>query len=427
MATMLWGEDVKVYCQLGFATDKFTLDDATLGVLDGDGALDGRIEGKNLTPYVKSVSFSRGRNDQLQNPPSGTAQILLDNSDRRFDPINQSSPYWDATVGRTGVVPRREVTIESDSGYLYVGTITDINLSYKPLPATATSELSEVEFQVADKFNLLANQFIEQPLIPLTESSDARVTAILDLPEVDFPLDKRDIQAGTESLGGGATFAINAGTNVLTYLQKVAQSEGGQFYMSRDGKLTFTPRLVPFPSSYAATFADDGSGIPYLSLDVIYGSEMFYNKVICAIEGGTEQVADNLTSQAEFGVSTLSLSNLLLETDASALTKAETFVQYYSEVSYRFNNLEVSYNQLSTGQRAIITGLELGDAISIKRTYHTGSPLTVTRAYLIEQIVHAITPNIHTARFQLSAIPIIEVFTLDDSEKGKLDALNAVS
>lgn len=424
---MIWGETIAVYCDLGFPVDLFTLDDATLGVLDGAGALDGVIKGKNLAPYVQEVSFSRGRPDELQALPAGTGSMTLNNNDRRFDPINSTSPYWDATNDRTGVEPRRQVIVTSDGYDLFNGMITDINIQYKPISPTASQEFSAVEFQIADDFAKLANTVTAYAYTPTEEVSSARVSGILDLAEVAYPLADRDIQTGTATLGGGATYDISAGTNILNYLQSVAQSETGFLYMSRDGKLTFTARLIPFPSGYAATFSDAGGAtIPYTNLEIVYGTELFYNKIICQIEGGTAQVADDLGSQTTYGISTLNLSGLLLSTDSQADAMAKRLLTFYSKPFYRFNNLEISYNQLSAPQRATVSQLEIGDAISVTHTFVTGSPTTVTKAYLIEQIAHQITPSLHKMRLQLSSIPVLSEFTLDDSEKGVLDSFNAL-
>jgi len=426
--TMLWGETVAVFCDLGFPVDLFTLDDATLGQLDGVGALDGVVKGKNLVPYVQEVSFSRGRPDELQAIPAGTGSIVLNNNDRRFDPINSASPYWDVANSHTGVEPRRQVTVTSDGYDLFSGIITDINIKYKPVTPSATQEMSAVEFAVSDDFAKLANEVTENAYTPIEEISSARVSGILDLAEVAYPAAKRDIQTGNATLGGGTTYDIAAGTNVLSYLQSIAQSETGFLYMSRDGKLTFTARLVPFPSAFAATFSDAGGAtIPYTSLDIVYGTELFYNKVICQIEGGTAQVADDLGSQTTYGISTLNLSGLLLSNDIQADAMARRFLTFYSKPYYRFNNLEISYNQLSSGQRATVSQLELGDAIAVTHTFVTGTPTTVTKAYFVEQIAHQITPSVHKVRFQLSSIPFLNEFTLDNATTGVLDALNALA
>ncbi len=147
--TFPWGESVTVLMELGFPTNPFTLDSASLGVLDSN-ALDGSLLGDDVSSYCREISVSRGRTDQLANFSAGTAQFRLLNNDRRFDPINEDSPYWDITTGRSGVTPRRKVTVLLDNEAVYVGRITDIDVLYD-------FNLSEVAITTSDDFVLLAN------------------------------------------------------------------------------------------------------------------------------------------------------------------------------------------------------------------------------------------------------------------------------
>lgn len=55
----------------------------------------------DVSSYVRSVSTQRGRNNELDEVATGTANVLLSNADRRFDPEYSSGPYYGAvTPGR---------------------------------------------------------------------------------------------------------------------------------------------------------------------------------------------------------------------------------------------------------------------------------------------------------------------------------------
>jgi hypothetical protein len=424
MTTMAWGEDIQIFMELGFPVNPFTLDDAVLGVLDED-FLDGTLIGDDVSPYAQELSISRGRSDQLQNFNAGTCSVRLLNRDRRFDPINESSPYWNSTLGVSGIAPRRKVTVVSDGVALFTGRITDIDVSYEPNSPNATSENSYVTITAADDFVLLANTFTESAITPSNELSGARVTAILDLPEVGYPA-TRDIDTGTAALGGGATFDINANTNVLTYLQKVATSEQGYFFVAANGNLTFTDRVSASFATVSAYFSDAGTNIPYTSLSVMYGQEFLYNKVVCQVEGGTDQTVNNVASQTEYGISTLNLSGLLLVDDAAALTLATDLLDRYKLPEYRFDKLQTIYNPLSSVNQGTLTGLEIADVVSITRTYPTGTPASVTKEYSIENIRHVISPSSHTVEFGLAVADLVYPFTLDDATFGVMDSTNAL-
>jgi hypothetical protein len=65
----------------------------------------------DVTADVRSASVDRGRNNDLEKVDAGTATIVLDNRTRKYDPLNQSSVYWDSTAGATLLKPRRQVKI----------------------------------------------------------------------------------------------------------------------------------------------------------------------------------------------------------------------------------------------------------------------------------------------------------------------------
>lgn len=414
--TLPWGEQVTVLMELGFAVSKFTLDSATLGVLDGDGVLDGTLEGDDVSGYIRSLSINRGRSDQLQNFSAGTATIELVNNDRRFDPINSSSPYWDTTTSKSGVTPRRKVTIKSGSDIIFVGRITDIDIQYE-------YNLSFVTISAADDFVLLASAVTTEARTPSVEASGSRVSYFLDLPEIAYPA-TRSISAGIASLGA---YPIEANTNALAYLQQIATAEQGFCFISGNGTLTFTDRAAAAFASIQAYFADDGTNIPYKALSVIYGQELLYNKVSVTNSGSTPQVANDTASQTEYGVSTLALDGLLLETDAAAASLASTLVARYAYPEYRFDLLQVQMEKLTEPQRVTIAGLEIGEQVSIKRTYSTGTPSSVTLVFNIERISHNITPSGHLVEFSLAVVELVYPFLLDDAIYGVLDSANALT
>jgi hypothetical protein len=425
MTPMAWGEEITVLMELGFLVNIFTLDSAEDGVL-GQDILGGTLVGDDVSQFCQEISISRGRSDQLQNFNAGTCTVRLLNRDRRFDPINESSPYWDVSTGKSGVTPRRKVTIFSDGVQLFTGRITDIDVSYEPNNPDATSENSYVTITAADDFVLLANTFTENAITPTQELSGTRVTSILDLPEVNYPV-TRDIDAGSATLGGGATFDIDSNSNVLTYLQQIATSEQGYFFVAADGDLTFTDRIAASFTAPSAYFSDAGTDIPYTSLSVMYGQEFLYNKVVCQVEGGTDQIANDVGSQTEYGISTLNLSGLLLVDDAAALTLATDLLDRYKEPEYRFDRIQTIYNPLGSGDQQTLTGVDLADVVRITRTYPTGTPATVTKDYSIENIRHVISPSSHTVEYGLAVADLVYAFILDDSLYGVMDSTNALT
>lgn len=414
--TMPYGETVEVLMEVGFLVNYFTLDDATLGQLDTGGYLDGTLVGDDVSPYLQEMTIVRGRTDQQSQMQTGTASFSLINNDRRFDPINQSSPYWDSAAGRTGVQPRRKVTVKLNGVSVFVGKITDIDVEYD-------QQRSFVTIDASDDFVLLANTNIESDFYPSVELSSVRLSTILDLPEVDYPA-TRSISTGTATLGA---YQITSGTNVLTYIQKINEAEGGYVFIDGGGDLNFIERKDAIFGNSAVAFADDGTGIPYAKLGVSYGQEFLYNKVIIKNSGGVEQIADDVASQAEYGVSTLSKSDMLLSTDAQALVFANYLLDKYKEPVFRLDSLGIVMNDLSSGQKTSVLGLELSDALSIKKTYSSGTPATVTSGFGVQRITHKLTSISHSVLFGLEVRDIVYELILDNATYGVLDSTNALA
>lgn len=412
--TLVFGEQITVLAALGFIVREFTLDSSQL---DGDDVLDGTLEGVDISPYVRSMSINRGRSDAFSSFRAGTCTVVLNNNDRRFDPINQSSPYWDVTTNKSGVTPRRRFEVLSGGTPLFTGRITDIDVEY-------SFDLSTVTITASDDFVLIANAYTSNAFTPSAELSGTRVTNILDLPEINYPLATRDIDAGVATLGA---YQVNANTNAAAYLQRVAEAEQGLFFCAANGNLTFTDRVTSTFASPVTTFADNGSGIVYQGMDTIYDQKFLYNRVQATIEGGSVQAADDATSQTEYGIATLSIDNLLLSTNGAALTLAQNLLDIYKQPAYRFDNIQLVVSALSEANRDIVLGLEMGDVITVTRTFASGSPASVSDDYGVERIVHQVTPDRHVVTLGLYVADIVFPFTLNDVTFGVLDTDNAVT
>ena len=405
--------------ELGFPVNPFTLDDAELGVLDVN-HLDGTLLGDDVAEYVTDLNINRGRSDQLSSFSAGTATISVINNDRRFDPINTASPYYDPTSGRSGIQPRRKVTVILQGETVFTGRLTDFDVQY----ALGPNQTSTVTFSASDEFVTLATQVTEQDHIPAGELSGTRVNYVLDLPEVNFPAATRNIDAGTAPLGA---YTIAANTNVLTYLQRIEKAEQGFLFVDRSGSLTFTDRVSASFVTPSALFNDDGTDLPYSNLSTVAGQEFFFNKIVTKRDGGTEQVANSASSQTEFGILTLALTDLLLDDDADALTLADSLLERFSEPSYRFDVLTVDLNALGSVDRATLNELELADVINVTRNFATGSPASVSLDFSIDRIRHRVTPSAHVLEIGLAAVDIIFPFVLDDPTFGTLDTSNALT
>jgi hypothetical protein len=419
VATVLpWGESIAVLMELGFPTDEFKLD---ISQLNGTDVLDGQLIGEDVAEYTQQVTINRGRQDQLAVVSAGNCSVTLLNNDRRFDPTNEFSPYWDSTLEQSGVTPRKKVTIIVGGETVFVGSITDIGLSY----ATGNStDISTVVINAADDFVLLANAYTQQDRTPVEELTGSRMNFLLALPEVDYQ-GSTSISTGTVAVGA---YPLNSNTNALAYAQAIADAEQGVFFVARDGILTFTDRVSAQFVFSTLSFSDlQGTGIQYQTLGVEYGQEFLYNKVVVSREGGVAQIANDSVSQAEYGISTLSLSGLLLASDTDASTLADNLLDLYAEPQFRFTDMGVLVSGQDAFNRQGLNSLEIGDTITVERNYATGFPTNLLKEQTVERLSRTITPNFDRLTVSLSDAYIVYAFILDDATFGRMDEDNALS
>lgn len=279
----------------------------------------------DVTAYVISIATRRGRSDALGRIEAGTAQLVLDNSDRRFDPTFAASPY------APNVVPMRKIRISavySATTYrIYTGHVQ----AWPPdwpggLDATTTIQCVDAfAFFAAKKLNgAYANEFSG-------DSVNTWLTAI------GWPMADTLVYAGQSQIQGG-TF-VN--TPALQHFQSVADVESGLFFLGPDGKATFHNRFWRLTNSRtsAATFGDAASGeLPWLKLSSSYDDQQIWNEARVTRSGGTEQVATDTTSQAAYFTRTLTRT-LPLNSDAEALSLAQWLIGLYAQPIFRFTSI----------------------------------------------------------------------------------------
>lgn len=419
--TMPWAEEIVVGMSLGFPVNVFTLNDAVLGVLD-EAILDGALVAQPVTEFAQSVSIARGRSANQNETQAGVATFVLNNNDRRFDPINEASPYWDSATNTSGVQPRRFVEVISNGEHLFQGAITAINISYD-------SDFSTCTIEASDDFTRLANMTVATAFTPPVQISGNRVTTILDLPEVNYPIDQRAIATGGKDV---QALQIDAGTNVLSYLQQVALADQALLFVSRNGDIVYTdPLSTVYFDDIQATFTDATSGvgiIPYTSIATITDQTFLYNRVVVSKDGGIEYVEDDATSQTDYGIQTYSLTGLLLENNSDAEALALELLAKYKDPVYRFDDMQFIFNALSVSNQTTMASLDIGDNIKIIRTFSTGSPLTVELYYQVERLSHDITTGQHTCTIGLGSLKtLIYDFILNDANYGTLSTSNALA
>lgn len=122
-------------------TDYFVLDFDTL---DGSAVLGSGTEFTDVSAYVRSFQVRRGRQRSTEQFATGSASVVFDNRDARFDPLNTTGPY--ASGGVTGVVPMRPIRISAAYGgttyRLFTGFIDSWTFDYSAGLSDATATVA---------------------------------------------------------------------------------------------------------------------------------------------------------------------------------------------------------------------------------------------------------------------------------------------
>jgi hypothetical protein len=361
--------------------DFFTLDDPVKGQLDNSpfGLAE---EISDVSDDVRSVSFRRGRSSETQNIDAAGATIVLDNRQRKYDPLAGPavSPF------APSVLPRRALFVELLGQRVFTGQIEDWDLLY------STDGDSVSVAKTADAFALLTQQ---DYTASVAFASGPTGAAILEAASVaGWPLGRLDLDVGTSLVGENE---VQAGENVLSYLQLISETENGLLFIGKEGALEFRDRT----SSLLRTdilFTDDGTGVPFTDIEIEFGTEFLFPRVEVEYLDGSVLAEDPAAIEI-YGPATLSVKTLL-ETEQEAEDFALFLVERYRQPTVRIKSLAVKMNAITRQQQINLIGLDLGDIVFVNFTPNgIGDP--IFRELAIESIDHTITPGDHTVRFNL--------------------------
>ena len=413
----------ELFIDTGFMLDAFVLDDLTRGLLNGTQyVLDGTTEFAPMLEYSTNVNIKRGRRDIGDQFSAGTMSFNLNDSlaGGTLNPLYSSSPYVDPD-GQFTLAPLRRVSFGRYNSVgtfitLFVGQIVSYDYNYE------LGGQNTVSVYCADDFYLLAQTALSEYNVS-EELSSARLSAVLDLPEVAYPALSRDIETGTQTLGGAAAYTVAEGTNVKAYIDQIQQAEQGRIFIARTGDLTSQPRVGNTLSGSVADFHDDGTNIPYNSLGIIYNADVIVNRASIQHLGATSpEVADDAASQAKYLIQNVSITNSLLHNDVSALALAEYLL--VGEPVATFNAVQTDYLMLTTAQREALALVDIGDTITITNTITGGQ---VAQELSVEGVEIAVNINSgHRVTFYTASTVIVFELILDDPIYGTIDADNVL-
>lgn len=415
---------------VGFLVNGFILDDPVKGVLDSpDYVLDGSTSFASVAEGTLSASVRRGRNDpdDAFNPGSMTFVLNDTLADGVFNPFDDSptNPYWDQAQGVPGLAPGRAVQLIRYDGAtaepLFTGFIANYEYQFQ------LGGLDTVTVMCIDNMYRLSTTALEAHS-PTKELTGARINAILDRAEVDYPTGAaRDIATGTVELGGSSQYAISEGTNVKAYFDAITNTaERGRIFIDREGVLISQDRIGGTLASPVVAFKDDGTGLDYNELSIDFKADEFVNYVSVTTRAGGTGLAQDAGSQSTYWVKANYITDSLLHDAGAAQTLADYLLM--PEPEPRFTAVQSWFGSLTNTQRDDLAVVEIGDPISIEKTILVGgNPSQFGQNVAIEGIEHRIGfADGHTMKVYTSPVTLLYELLLDDPVYGVLDSTNVL-
>jgi hypothetical protein len=420
----------KLEIDTGFDVGSFVLDSATRGILDGpDYPLGPTTDFADVTDGVLNVHIFRGRKDIGDQFTAGTMSFTLNDQIAygAFNPFNTDSPTYDPLNNQPGIAPMRKVRFyrydESNvAESLFQGYIVSYDYQFS-LDNNDTVAVGCIDLQYTLSQTELDEWNVSEEL------SSARVVNMLALPEVNAfqGVGEQSIETGVATLGGSSPFTVSQGTNVNGYLTNILDAEQGRAFVNRSGIFTFQKRISTTLAGPSVEFGDnDPSHCPYDSVSINFGADKVVNRASVTHLGSTStQTAEDLASQTEYLIQSVSYNESLVHDDAAALSLAEYLLQ--PEPSPVLTSVSTPFQTLSDAQRDTVAIVEIGDTISIEKTIQTSETTTsvIAQESFVEGVEHSITyASPHRVTFYTTPTTVYQLFILDSST---LDTIYALS
>lgn len=385
--------------QLGTGTlDAITWTDVTSSVLEADGVAMNRGSTRNQGPYFRYEA--------------GSCQFTLLNRDGNWDPTNTTGPYSSGgtTQLKPGLPVRISATSDSTTFILFVGKVDSWQVDYSDAGTHSTAQVTASD-PIA---YLVAADPLESGEQGTGENAGARIGRILD--NVDWPAADRDI----DTSGLGTLQATTLAQAAWTEATLVADSVNGYLAADSLGRVVYREKNR-LPRVASVVFDDTGSNLPMVDVQTSYDADQLYNLAKLARAGGTEQSDQDAASVSQFGLSTFSRSDLVVQTDEQVLDAAKYVVSQYADLTTRVEGISTTLHGGSSSTAwAQMLALDVLDRATVSFTTPDGR--TVTRTGLVRGIGLNIRTNDWRWAVSFAQVPDPNGdFTLGDNDLGVLD------
>ena len=357
----------------------------------------------DLTPNVRQITITRGRNVIRDQYEAGNAVVRVLDPLSYFNPQNTSSPYYGY------LTPLRKLRVSATTGtdqhFLFSGYTTEYRYTYPQ-----GQEIGYVDIYCADAFRLFQLAQVETVADSgAGQSTGTRIGKILD--QVFFPPNMRTLATGDSNCQADPATLRSS----LAALKNVEFSEQGALYIDGSGTLVFKDRS-DVVSSIAATPIEfnQTTGIPYKNLVYAFDDKLIINQATMTRVGGTQQFAENTASAIKYFPHSYNQSELVIDTDANALNIARTYVATRAETTIRIDAMTVDLLDPAVPTNTMI-GLDYFDVCKITNVQPDGS--TIVKTLQVQGLAWNITPNAMSVTVT-TLEPITDGFVIGSTERG---------
>jgi hypothetical protein len=385
----------------------FTLGDPVNGIL-GTGILSDSTAPAlvvDLTDVTRGIKINRGRNIQRDIYEAGTCSVRIYDQTGRFNPQNTSSDLYGY------LTPLRKLRISASYNgvdyYLFSGYTTDYVYTYDK-----AENVSYVDINASDAFRLLNLAAITSVSgSSAGQDTGTRIGKILDT--VQFPTSMRTLNTGNSLTQADPATSRTA----LAAVQNCEFSEQGAFYFSPEGNAIFKNRSNTISSAGGTPIAfNQTGGIPYKNLVFAFDDKLIVNQANVTRIGGVKQTKTDATSVATYFPHSVTYTDLVIDTDASAADIAAIFVATRSTTTIRIDQMTIDIYDTSVPSDTILN-LDYFDNVLISNIQPDSS--TITKNLQIQGVIWDINPNSWLGTF-ITLEPTTDGFILDSTTYGVL-------
>ena len=333
----------------------------------------------DLTPNVRNITINRGRNILSDTYIAGDAVVRVLDPNGDWNPQNTSSPYYPYLVPLRKL--RISATTATKDAFLFSGYTTEYRYTFPQ-----GQEIGYVDIYCSDAFKLFNLAQVETVTgASSTQSTGTRIGKILD--QINFPSNMRTLATG-ESLCQADPATLRTALNAV---KNCEFSEQGSFYIDGSGTAVFKSRnqVVSSISGTPIEF-NQTTGIPYKNLVYAFDDKLVINQASITRVGGTAQFAQNATSVERYFPHQYSATDLVVDTDASALNIARTYVATRAETTIRIDAMTVDLLDPDVPTDTMIA-LDYFQNVRITNVGEAGS--TIVKTLQVQGLSWRISPN----------------------------------